>query len=204
MAEDEAFKALQSTVSSALIDVTRTAGQIAGEDLPFHRSLNPSIAPVLDHQSTNLLNLIQGLAKSFTSGTEVTVPNLTDADSVEDNWKGIVDVIDNLLEKADGCLDEYTGVIKKFGPSEENHAAAPIPFSRGQFRVKNYRDQDLPKPQLLFDNVPTNDETSPFKPLLRAKPHAIVSPAESLTLEMTEDGFMQYEWFNSFYESGIV
>jgi exosome complex exonuclease RRP6 len=30
----------------------------------------------------------------------------------------------------------------------------------------------LPKPQLTFDNVPTNDETGPFRPLLVTKPHA--------------------------------
>ena len=192
MAEDETFKALQSTISSAIIDVTRTAGQIAGEDLPFHRSLNPSIGALLDQQSTNLLDLVQALAKSFTSGTEVTPPRLTDGDSVEDNWRGIVDVIDNLLEKADACLDDYTGVIKRAGPSEENLIATTVPVSRGQFQTRNYRDQDLPKPQLLFDKVPTNDETTPFKPLLRSKPHAVVALAESLTLDATEDGNMQY------------
>ena len=30
-----------------------------------------------------------------------------------------MDVFDNLLEKADACLDEFTGVIRKLSPSQE-------------------------------------------------------------------------------------
>lgn len=193
MAQDEAFKAIHSTISSALIDVTRTAGQICGEDLPFQRSLNPSIALLLDHQSANLLNLVQKLTNASISGSGAKALRLTDADSVEDNWKGIVDVIDNLLEKADACLDEYTGVIRRLKPSEETPTPTSVSFSRGQRPPPNYRDRDLPKPQLLFQKVPTNDETTAFEPLLQSKPHAIISLAESLTLDMNEDGSMQYD-----------
>jgi exosome complex exonuclease RRP6 len=38
----------------------------------------------------------------------------------------------------------------------------------------------LPKPQLTFDNVPTNDETGPFRPLLVTKPHAKIPLEECL------------------------
>lgn len=54
------------------------------------------------------------------------------------------------------------------------------------------RSQDVPKPQLLFQHVPTNAETEPFKPLLESKPHAAVPFDESLKTRETEDGLQQY------------
>lgn len=37
------------------------------------------------------------------------------------------------------------------------------------------RSQDIEKPQLTFDNKPSNQTTTPFKPLLESKPHASVA-----------------------------
>ena len=193
MAEDTTFKETKETISSALIETTRTAGQIAGEDLAFHRSSNPEITPLLEKQNTRLLNLAQNLVRVATTGTEVSAPRLSDVDSVEDNWSGIVDVIDNLLEKADACLDEYTGVIKRLAPSQETQPAVQSITARKTLRARDYRDQNIPKPQLLFKNIPTNDETTAFKPLLRSKSHAIVPLKESLELTTYEDGIKQYD-----------
>lgn len=193
MAQDEAFKAVHASISSALVDVTRTVGQISNEDLAFHRSSNPSIAPILDEQASNLLNLVKQLTTFAVAGSEVAAPRLRDVDSVEDNWKGIVDVIDNLLEKTDACLDEYTGVIKRLSPSQENKAPNPASLSKRQLPARSYRDREIPKPQLLFNKVSINTETTPFKPLLRSKPHAIVPLVESLILNTTQDGIKQYD-----------
>lgn len=203
MAEDGAFKEMQASISSALVNTTRISGQIAGQDLPFHRSLNPSVGPLLDRQASRLLSLAQNLIRVSALGTEVTVPRLEDEDSVDDNWRGIVDVIDNLLEKADATLDEYTGLIKKLGPSQtyQDHETASL--AKLQPLAKSYRTQEMEKPQLLFDNVPTNDETSPFKPMLRSKPHAIVSLEESLVLDKKKDGSSQYENILSDGDLGI-
>lgn len=193
MAEDEGFKEIRRGISSALVEVTRTVGRISGEDLAFQRSSNPSIAPLLDEQASNLLKLVQDLTQISTSGTEVETPHLLDVDSVEDNWKGIVDVIDNLLEKADACLDEYTGVIKKLSPSQEGQISTAASLSRRHIPGRTYRDQHIPKPQLLFDEAPLNDETTPFKPLLRTKPHAIIPLGQSLSLGLNGEGNEQYE-----------
>lgn len=190
--DDEPFKEIRVSISSALVEVTRSVGRISSEDLAFQRSSNPSIAPLLDEQASNLLNLVQDLTKISASGTEVTPPRLLDTDSVEDNWKNIVDVIDNLLEKADACLDEYTGVIKKLSPSQENQASTAASLRRNA-PARSYRDQHIPKPQLLFDKVTTNDETTPFIPLLRSKPHAIVPLAQSLSRSLNSEGNEQYE-----------
>lgn len=193
MASDATFKNLKSSISLALIDTTRTAGQISNQDLAFHRSSNPSIVSLLEQPKSRLLGLARRLTRSAASGTEVTAPHIVSTDSVEDNWKGIVDVVDSLLEKADACLDEYSGVIRKLSPTQEEQIKQAAPAHGKQKPGKAYRTQNIAKPQLLFDKVPTNDETSPFKPLLRTKPNATVALPESLSLHVTEDGSKQYD-----------
>lgn len=193
MSSDATFKTLKNSISLALVDATRTATQISNEDLPFQRSSNPSIVPLLEQQSSRLLNLTRRLLRSAASGTEVTAPDIVNVDSVEDHWKEIVDVVDNLLEKADACLDEYSGVIRRLSPTQEEQIKKASPASGKQKPGKAYRTQDIAKPQLLFDKVPTNDETTPFKPPLRTKPNAIVALEDSLKLVAAEDGFKQYD-----------
>lgn len=54
------------------------------------------------------------------------------------------------------------------------------------------RALDLPKPQLQFVNKPNNEDTTPFRPLLKSKPHAIKPLDSSLVTFRTESGMMQY------------
>ncbi|KZF21908.1 hypothetical protein L228DRAFT_269356 [Xylona heveae TC161] len=185
------FRSLQEQVSSALVATTRTTGQIAAEDLPFQRSLDANIASSLDEQKSRFLKLAEKLVNFAASGSEIDAPQLEDADALENNWRGVVDVIDSLLERADTCLDEYTGVIKRLSPSEQERPPTPKPKKARTGNV--FRTQNIPKPQLLFENVPTNAESTAFKPLLNAKPHAIVPLEQSLTTFVNEYGLEQYK-----------
>ena len=193
MALGTTFKDLKNSISVALIDTTRTASQISNEDIAFHRSSNPSIVSRFEQQNSRLLGLARRLTSSAISGIEITEPEIVSADSIEDNWREIVDVIDNLLEKADACLDEYAGVIRKLSPTQEEHMRKIATASGKQKPAKAYRTQNIAKPQLSFTTVPNNDETGPFKPLLRTKPNAIVTLDDSLKLVAAEDGLMQYD-----------
>ena len=107
------FKTLQDEVQAALVSTIKTAGQIASEDLGFHRSLNPEVGKALDEQNARLLALSIDLLKSAASVSDLQVPVFEDAEDVDNNWRSVVDVVDSLLEKTDICLDEYTGVIKR-------------------------------------------------------------------------------------------
>ena len=193
MALGTTFKDLTNSISVALIDTTRTASQISNEDIAFHRSSNPSIVSRFEQQNSRLLGLARRLTSSAVSGIEITEPEIFNADSIEDNWREIVDVVDNLLEKADACLDEFTGVIRKLSPTQEEHMKRIGPASGKQKPAKAYRTQNIAKPQLSFVTVPNNYETGPFKPLLRTKPNAIVTLDDSLKLVAAEDGVMQYD-----------
>src|SRR5271156_1696142 len=100
------FKSFQDQVQDCLKKTTKTAGYIAVEDLNFHRSSNAAVAKALDSQNDRLLRLTNKLTKYVTSGSDVRPPQLRDQEDVEDNWRGVVDVIDDLLERTDACLDE--------------------------------------------------------------------------------------------------
>ena len=193
MAAGGNFKETKDAISSALVETTRVAGQISNEDLAFHRSSNPSVIPILEQQNTRLLRLTHKLTKAATWGTEVSAPYIANVDSVDDNWKNIVDVFDNLLEKADACLDEFTGSIKRLSPGQEDQIKKTAPVHGKRRIAKVYRNQDMQKPQLLFEDRPKNDEQTPFKPLLRSKPHAMVSLEDSLGEIDSDDGSMQYD-----------
>ncbi|KAL6150021.1 exosome nuclease subunit [Exserohilum turcicum] len=89
-----------------------------------------------------------------------------------------------LLEKADTSLDEYTGVVKRLSPAGEQAAVKPRP---------NIADKKIiPKPQLKFEHVPTNDETGGFRPLVTSKPHAKIPLEECMKTFRDKRGREQY------------
>lgn len=107
------FKSLQEKIQSSLVATTRTVNGLANEDLSFQRTVNPSTSARLDATSERLLRLAGDVLKSAGKFTGQTVPSIEDADDVDISWKGILDVVDSLLEKTDTCLDEYTGLVKR-------------------------------------------------------------------------------------------
>jgi exosome complex exonuclease RRP6 len=178
------FTTFHDQVTSKLVQTTRAVGQISSEDVRFHRSSDKAVAHSLDEQSARLMSLTSLLLKVATAGTDVKAPALRDEESVEDNWHSVVDVIDNLLEKADACLDEFTGIIKKLSPTQQEQRTArakqvvPSKFPS----IYDYRSSKIPKPQLDFKHRLDNTDVSPFRPLLKSKPHAITPLEKSLTL----------------------
>jgi len=107
------FNALREAVQSALVTVTRSVNALANEDIQFQRTAHPIVAAKLDKNTDYLLRLANGVIKSAAKLTGQRATTLEDVDDIEIQWKGVVDVIDSLLEKADTCLDEYTGLIKR-------------------------------------------------------------------------------------------
>ena len=171
------LKPFQERVTPALLDVTRTASQISAEDLSFHRSSNGSLCRNLNAQNVRLLQLTQKLLKAATTtGSNIPPPQVRDVEEVDDSWCGIVDIVDDLLERADACLDEFTGVIKRLNPAAQDGVSTT---TAGKFPF-GFATRQLAKPQLLFEKSHTNHETAPFKPLLQTKPHSIVGLDESI------------------------
>jgi exosome complex exonuclease RRP6 len=182
----DSFKTLQEGISQALVATTRSATRLSAADIPFQRTLDPELGTQLDEQNARLLSLAQRLLANAAASSDAVGPKLPDVDAIDNNWKGIVDVVDSLLEKADTSLDEYTGVVKRLAPGQEASAAAKPKLS-----FMN-APHTYPKPQLLFENVPKNSETGGFRPLMSSKPHAIVPLEESLKTFIDSNGREQY------------
>ncbi|KAF7534219.1 hypothetical protein G7054_g6433 [Neopestalotiopsis clavispora] len=210
MDSSQDFKSTQEKVQGALVKATRTSNSIAAEDLNFQRRSNPAAGEALDEASERLLALSTSLLKSATRGTNNTAPRLEDADDVDVHWSRIVDVIDTLLEKADTCLDEYTGLVKrKLAPTEEAVRNYAWPYEDLQLtnwkgsvpkKTKTYTSLDssmrranILKPQNAFQIKPDNHDSSPWKPLLTAKPHAVVPLEDSIGTFNNDQDTVQYK-----------
>lgn len=182
----DSFKTLQDEISQALVSTTRSASRIASADVSFQRSLNPAVGGQLDAQNARLLHLAQRLLENAAASSDAVGPKLPDVESVDANWRGIVDVIDSLLEKADTSLDEYTGVVKRLG--EATAGAQVAATSRPSIVEK----KNIPKPQLLFEHLPTNNDVGGFRPLITSKPHAKVPLEQCLKTFQDLRGRAQY------------
>ncbi|CAG5148858.1 uncharacterized protein ALTATR162_LOCUS2257 [Alternaria atra] len=180
----DSFKTLQTEISAALKSTTKSASLIGAADISFQRSLNPDAGTQLDAQNARLLHLAQRLLENAAASSDAVGPKLPDVEAIDANWRGVVDVIDSLLEKADTSLDEYTGVVKRLSPATEQTTAKPRP---------NIADKKIiAKPQLKFEHVPTNDETGGFRPLITSKPHAKIPLQECLKTFQDRRGREQY------------
>ena len=193
MTSEESFESLRENVTTCLVDVTRTAGQLAGKDLNFLRTTSPTSTKQLDRQNARLLSLTRRLCRSAAHDTDVRPPELPSLDAIEDDWKGVVDLVDNLLEKADDALDELKGVIKKHSSVQGNPPSAATAQSSSPRHSPLPIHQNIPKPQRLFESPPQNDAKTPFKPLLRSKPHATVALEQSIAPETLESELEQYD-----------
>ncbi|KAH8903231.1 hypothetical protein BR93DRAFT_931255 [Coniochaeta sp. PMI_546] len=187
------FKSLQDKIQGALVATTRSANGLASEDLSFLRTVDPSVASKLDDNTARLIRLSEELLKSAGKFVGQQAPSIEDADDIDISWRGVVDVIDTLLEKADTCLDEYTGLIKrKDAPTPEAGRATkkPKPTSQLDWSMKR---ANIIKPQNAFERKVDNFDTGPWKPLLTTKPHATLPLDKSLTTFVDGEGTTQYK-----------
>ncbi|KAM5351832.1 hypothetical protein ACJ41O_004555 [Fusarium nematophilum] len=184
------FKSLQESVQKSLVSTVKTVNRIAAEDLGFQRTVNPDVGQQLEDRTARILDLSTRLLHSAGRACGVRAPKLEDVEDIEMNWRGVVDVVDSALEKADTALDEYTGLVKRKEP--------PVPDSttkskRPKSTNKVIRNANISKPQLLFERQPDNFPSSPWKPILTSKPHAKLSLEESLNTAPNESGTPQYQ-----------
>ncbi|KAK0673687.1 ribonuclease H-like domain-containing protein [Cercophora samala] len=193
MESSQDYNSLREAIQPALVAVTRSANGVANEDLEFQRTVHPSVGNQLDKTTDRMLELVSGLLKSSAKVTGQSTGKLEDIDDVEIKWKGIVDVIDSFLEKADTCLDEYTGLIKrKDAPTFEagRDSKRPKPTERLDWSLKR---ANIVKPQNAFEKKPNNFDNGPWKPILTKKPHAIVPLEQSFTTFLNEEHTTQYQ-----------
>ncbi|KAI1075169.1 ribonuclease H-like domain-containing protein [Whalleya microplaca] len=185
------FKSVQEKIQGALLAATRLTNQIAAEDLDFQRTSDPVVAEQLDEASSRLLSFASSLLTSAANSTDLKVPQLEDGEDIDVHWSRIVDIVDTQLEKADTCLDEYTGLIKrKSAPTEQSDPPQKKTTSTLDHSMRN---ANIVKPQNAFEIKPDNHSAGPWKPLLTKKPHALVPLEQSLGTFKNEIQTTQYK-----------
>lgn len=189
------FKSMQDKIQASLVSTTRTVNHIANEDLGFQRTANPSVGDQLDDNSSRLLALSSSLLDAAAKAHgQRAVGTLDDAEDVDIKWTSIVDVVDGLLEKADICLDEYTGRVKR--KSDFPETAQPSKKTKTSERFEgNWRRANIVKPQNAFEKKADNFATGPWKPLLTSKPHATVALEDSLGSPSDADNQYDYLFY---------
>ncbi|KAF5024921.1 hypothetical protein F66182_3005 [Fusarium sp. NRRL 66182] len=184
------FKSLQENVQKSLVSTVKTVNRIAAEDLSFQRTVNPNVGQQLDDRTSRILELSTRLLQSAGKACGVKAPKLEDVEDIEMNWRGVVDVVDSSLEKADTALDEYTGLVKRNDPPVPDPSTKP---KKPKSTNKVIRNANISKPQLLFERKPDNFSPAPWKPILTSKPNANVSLEDSLEVVPNEEGIPQYQ-----------
>ncbi|KAJ7265982.1 hypothetical protein B0H12DRAFT_179215 [Mycena haematopus] len=183
--DSSSFCAFNSNVQTAALNATRSAAGLPA-DIPFHRSMDPDLAEDLDAFSSRVLSLTNNIlslvvtADTSQSGRRKGKAKLQTQDDVVDDFHSlVVDVMDQLLERTDICLDEFLGRTK--GPLVAINYDAPglrktakkIPAQRGQLDPAVQHAAHLVKPQLAFKN-PVNNTDQPWHPALSHKFNAQV------------------------------
>ncbi|KAG9103839.1 exosome nuclease subunit [Ceratobasidium sp. 370] len=167
--------AYTARLQSAIIAPTRLASSLPlGSSLAYERTLDRTTAKELDAVSGRILNLVDrlvGYAGGKGKGKALSADDLLDGRS----YRSVVgDVLDQLLENADTCLDEFAGRNK--APA----IAVNVPPHR--LDPSLLHAAHLPKPQLKFHTPPDNTPlTTPYVPIPHPNPHPYAnSPPPSL------------------------
>ncbi|KAF3919281.1 hypothetical protein ABW20_dc0108419 [Dactylellina cionopaga] len=178
------FANFQKDASAGLVKLVKTAKGLSSGDIAFNKSLDSKFGTALDNANITILGLINDLVRNATDGTDIKFENFEDAESVETRWSVISEVVDFLLEKADMCMDEYTGTVKR-GVMQTSATGSAYKSVRPDKRTAEGRKAfnkslHMAKPQLQFKKPLSPLSLGPYKPRLEKKPHAIKSLEESL------------------------
>ncbi|XP_006462303.1 hypothetical protein AGABI2DRAFT_186278 [Agaricus bisporus var. bisporus H97] len=196
--DSQAFMVTSTKLQTAALAATRTAAGLPA-DIGFYRSIDSGLAHDIDAVSSRVLNLTNRLLQYSSSvnpqaakGNRKGKTKLEDQDDVADNFHSlVVDVMDQLFERTDSCLDQILGRNK--APAISINPPAPqkrvrmfafhVPANlillqkvgshKGALDPAIHHASQLPKPQLSFKYKADNDD-APWYPSLTHKYNALV------------------------------
>ncbi|EMD39730.1 hypothetical protein CERSUDRAFT_112032 [Gelatoporia subvermispora B] len=177
------FNDYNAALQGAALTATRHAAAFPA-DLAFHRSMDRPLARALDAASARVLaltNRLVGLAHTAqASGKGKGKEKIESEDDVVDRFHSlVVDAMDQLLERADICLDEVTGRTKApaiaVNPAQTAAQKTRKPNAPpGRLDPALQHAAHLAKPQLQFARKPDNNSNTIWTPTLRHKYNAQV------------------------------
>ncbi|TFK69512.1 hypothetical protein BDN72DRAFT_767808 [Pluteus cervinus] len=178
----DTFDDYHSSLQSLALASVRNAVAFP-QDISFHRSMSSGFARDLEEVEKRVLRLtnkLLDLSASLDTSREGSrkekeKARLQDEDDVTDSFhSAVVDVVDQLLERTDTCLDRYLGRIKPPAVTVNPPTAAPRKAqNRSQLQPVIQHASHISKPQLAFFR-PVDNSDAPWRPSLKHKYHAKV------------------------------
>ncbi|KAK9718818.1 exosome nuclease subunit [Basidiobolus ranarum] len=180
----ENFEDFSKSFFGTLIGATRAASVLPA-DLSFHKSLDLDLATAIDNCASKVLRMSNELLKH--AGGDIT-DTFYDIDDVQDRYGGVVDVVDNLLEKADVCLDEHTGKLNASLSTATLQGAASIAKLSTDDKSEYHliHAQNILRPQLKFKDTVDNSASTPWIRIIKEKPNALVPLDYGLPSSLTQ------------------
>ncbi|KIP03738.1 hypothetical protein PHLGIDRAFT_77059, partial [Phlebiopsis gigantea 11061_1 CR5-6] len=188
----EQFDVYNTDLQATALKATRNAAFLPA-DLAFYRSLDRGIAKDLDASSARVLGLANRLldlvSTADNSKSKAKGKGRLEHDDVTDNFRSaVVDSMDQLLERADICLDEFLGLVKQpaiaMNPKPLKPKVRPACNSTRSLQHASH----IPKPQLNFKRKPDNSSSTTWQPNLRHKYNAQVPLGYDMRDENGSDG----------------
>ncbi|KAI9197268.1 ribonuclease H-like domain-containing protein, partial [Polychytrium aggregatum] len=184
--EPATFDDFSKSFFASLVQCTKAAQFLKAEELPFYKANSSEFATSLEHTSESVLSLCNRLmrhaSKGFgvdSSGSDLVGVGFEDVDDMVDRFDAVVDVVDNLLEKADVCFDEVLGTAGQRGAASVPTQSSPMVVqmsvggSRNQKKdVTVVHAQNIIRPQLKFEDKIDNSNR-PFVRKLAVKHNAL-------------------------------
>ncbi|KAF5360491.1 hypothetical protein D9756_004521 [Leucocoprinus leucothites] len=182
-----AFDEYNTKLQSSALKATRNAATLPA-DINFYRSLDTGVARDIDNISSRVLNMTNRLLELSSSIDQNTASKgkgkgkarLEDKDDVVDDFHSlVVDVMDQLFERTDSCLDQAMGRSKAPAIAINLPTKDTVPQKRklmppnGAVNPVIHHASHLEKPQLSFKRKPDNTDT-PWYPSLSHKYNAKV------------------------------
>ncbi|PWN24100.1 hypothetical protein BCV69DRAFT_244341, partial [Microstroma glucosiphilum] len=183
-------------LQAALVAATRHASSLPGpSDLSFHRSIDKDVSRRADQAIQEVTSMVRSIeawaaraqakAKAGTKGG--VVEEAQDEEDQATAFARIAEIVDGLLEKADICLDEYSGKLaprastSAASVSASNGTAQRPAASNGQAPPRMGKlpaeilNAQIEPPQRRFTDKPDNrPDTVWHRELSLGKPNAIV------------------------------
>ncbi|SCW01499.1 LAFE_0E01002g1_1 [Lachancea fermentati] len=172
-----ADKNQEDPLLSAVLNTIRASVSLSAQDVEFFRSLDPDISASVDQTAKGVLNLINDILLSVDGNEEVIESG---KEGLENAWKNVGEVMDTLFEKSDHA---FSAIRRTDNNNKTNYQYLDDAPSVDQ----NHRSKRIEKPQLNFKRPVDNSELQPFKPLLKSKPHSIISLSEVLKILPAEE-----------------
>ncbi|KZT11760.1 uncharacterized protein LAESUDRAFT_733747 [Laetiporus sulphureus 93-53] len=178
------FNDYNNSLQTVALTATKRGAQLPA-DISFHRTIDRAFGRELDACSARVLSLtnrLLALAASVhgSNAKSKGKARLESAEDVLDDFRAlVVDPMDQLLERADICLDEVLGRTKPPAiavnptPTTMQKKKAKIP-PKGRLDPALQHASHLPKPQLRFARKVDNSPHTIWQPTLQHKYHAQV------------------------------